>query len=1026
MTLWNPLNVFSVRTHPAADGPSASFDPSRTGDPLGPRPTDPAIGLGGTQIASPASTGDPRRHPIGFAPPTEQDAEPRFRTEISFRRHHELPRAGAIPVYPGDGAQPSWQSPTQVGPVDVDQVDPVGELPVPEESVPFFKREISFRRKKSAAGVEAVAAEATTDDAGDEPVNEVGTPDEMAEPADELVAPAADVAAVSAEPEHEDPSEDVVAAAEPESNVAEAVTSDADVEAVTEPVADAPVPFYKRELSFRRKKAEAEVVAVDQRELEAQADETHEVEELADAAAEVEPEVLAEVSAEVEKSDEPETIADEPVLAEVDAAVYELPEDDADAEAGEDLPAAGADAVPAAAAVVPIGFASSDDTTDHAWHTEDATHEPAPFEPEVVDDGTATDDVDVEDVEDADHAAFLPAAVAAVVATDADAVPDLPALADEDAPASSGRFGSRKRKSEKAPKRQGGKGRKVVGLKIGASQLAAAVVTETERGHELVGLARRSLAAGIVVDGEVRDEDALANAVRSFFDEEKLPKGDVRIGLSSNRIGVRTLDVEGVEDESRFDNAVRFKAHEVLPVALSESVLDYRVLEERLTEDGQKMRRVLLVVAPRDQVEPYTRVANLAGIRLEALDLEALGLLRAFVEPRIGAPTPDDTASVVVSIGHESSTLLVAGGGACEFTRVFDWGGSALEDSIASALDVRPVEAATILRHLSLSGPGRQYEALDEVTRAKATDAVRQRLTPFARELVNSLQFYQTQAESLGIGGIQITGGTSHLEGIDDALHQMIGVNVSVGNPLSRVIRAADFDPALEAAIGSLAVPIGLAIDDISMRGVNLLPKGAVVKKSRRSTFVAIGAPVAVAVPLAALTFLYLGAHGKVVDQQSQLDAAKAELAALPQPTTPTIDTAVVGDEAVRATAVANVLGGRLAWEAVFRDMSRVLPANVWLSTLSLTAPDTSANLADGTVPGSSAAAPGVEPVPTAVAIDGFTFTQPDVARLLARLATLPSLKRVTLTSSTSQLIGSKKVVHFVIVADLNQTGGAS
>ena len=160
---------------------------------------------------------------------------------------------------------------------------------------------------------------------------------------------------------------------------------------------------------------------------------------------------------------------------------------------------------------------------------------------------------------------------------------------------------------------------------------------------------------------------------------------------------------------------------------------------------------------------------------------------------------------------------------------MFDWGGSALEEAIASSLEVRPAEAAMILRHLSLSGPGRQYETLDELTRAKATEAVRQRLTPFARELVNSLQFYQTQAESLGIGGIQITGGTSQLEGIDDALHQMIGVNVSVGDPLSRVIRAAEFDPAIETMIGSLAVPIGRAIDEVAMRGVNLLPKGSVV-----------------------------------------------------------------------------------------------------------------------------------------------------------------------------------------------------
>src|SRR5262249_10443887 len=160
-------------------------------------------------------------------------------------------------------------------------------------------------------------------------------------------------------------------------------------------------------------------------------------------------------------------------------------------------------------------------------------------------------------------------------------------------------------------------------------------------------------------------------------------------------IGVRTLDIEGVEDETRFDNAVRFKAHEVLPVALSESLLDYRVLDESVDEEGKATKRVLLVVAPRDQVSPYQRVASQAGIKLSAIHREALGLLRAFVEPGSGVPGPDDTATVVIAIGHESSTLLVAGGGSCEFTRVFDWGGAALEEAIAASLEVRPAEAAT-------------------------------------------------------------------------------------------------------------------------------------------------------------------------------------------------------------------------------------------------------------------------------------------------------------------------------------------
>ena len=881
MTLWNPLNVFFNPQRWAGNDPSSAFDPSRTGDPLDPGYDRPAIGFGDTRVGAPAGYGDPPRRPIGFAPSEEETTEPRYSTEISFKRHHEAPRASATPEQPEELAREPWHTP---GPVPTDTAakfdavtGDVEETPVTEESVPFYKREISFRRKRTTP-------EETPDTAivGEDEANEIAAQAADHKEADEVV---------------EEPSA---------SDVAEVVAFE-----------DAPV-----------EEAAAEQVAEP-----------------------VEEENIAAV-----EPGSPAGEIDEPSVAEIVEPVEGTP-------AVEDV-----DPAPAAAAegTSELGAASEDDMF------------------------------------------FI-----------------------EDTPAPKGRFSSRKDKNtEKAPKRKparGAKGRRVVGLKIGASQIAAAVVTETDAGHELVQLARRPLAAGIVVDGEVRDQVALTNALKAFFDEEKLPKKNVRIGLASNRIGVRTFDIVGIDDEARFDNAVRFKAHEVLPVAVHESVLDYRVLEERPNEAGEPSRRVLLVVAPRDQVEPYSEVARRAGIKLSGIDLEALGLLRAFVDPKpFAVRAVDDTATVVVAIGHESSTLLVAGAGACEFTRVFDWGGGALQEAIATELDVHPAEAATILRHLSLSGTGRQFDGLDEVARTKALDAVRLRLTPFARELVSSLQFYQTQNESLGIGGIVITGGTSHLEGLGDALHQMIGVNVSVGDPLARVVTARDFDPAIEATIGSMAVPIGLAIDDIAMRGVNLLPKDAGKARSTRSTMIAIGAPIAAVVPLVAVGVLYMGAHGKAADRQSELGAVQAQIAALPQPTGPDIDAGVVGDEAVRATAVASVLGGRLAWDAVFRDMARVLPTNVWLKSLSVSQSQP-ANLADGTTAPVAVAAPGqAAPAPTAVVIEGYTYTQPDVARLLARFATLPSLKRVTLTSSQRELIGKKEVVRFVIVADLNQTGGAS
>ena len=284
-------------------------------------------------------------------------------------------------------------------------------------------------------------------------------------------------------------------------------------------------------------------------------------------------------------------------------------------------------------------------------------------------------------------------------------------------------------------------------------------------------------------------------------------------------------------------------------------------------------------------------------------------------------------ATVIVSIGHESTTLLVAGGGACEFTRVFDWGGGALQDAVMQELDVPHAEAATVLRHLSLSGPGRLYESLTEDARRKATEAVR--LTALtrrqgARQLAPVLP---DPGDSLGIGEIVITGGTSHLEGLGEALHQMIGVSVRVGDPLARVTLATEIEAGIEASIGSMAVPIGLAIEDERTRSVNLLPTDAQATESKRPSLVKIAVPVAVAVPVVALGLMFVSAHGKVGNSQAELDAVQAQIDALPTPRRPVIDVSLQGSQAQRAQAVASVLVNRVSWDAVLHDISRVLPA---------------------------------------------------------------------------------------------------
>lgn len=371
------------------------------------------------------------------------------------------------------------------------------------------------------------------------------------------------------------------------------------------------------------------------------------------------------------------------------------------------------------------------------------------------------------------------------------------------------RLSLRRREPAAEPARAGRKKvRKLVGLKIGASQIAAARVVNNGV-PELVDLVREPLEPGVVVSGELRDPEELAGALERFFARHKLPKKGVRLGLFNNRIGVRVFELEGVTEPRQLDNAIRFRAEEVLPIPLDEAVLDYVILAEGTRESGAPYRRILLVVAYREVVERYLQACRAAGLEVVGIDLEAFALLRALAEP--ADRDPADGALVAVAVGHDRTTIAVSSGRICEFTRVLDWGGWSLNVAVARELDRAPSEVEGIKRQLSFAAETEVHGLTPEQV-AKTRAALQRALTAFARELIASLHFYQAQPGALGIGEILLTGGTAHMPGFADALAGLIGVPVRLGDPLRRVKLGTQVDP--ELPVGSLAVAIGLGIED--------------------------------------------------------------------------------------------------------------------------------------------------------------------------------------------------------------------
>ena len=200
----------------------------------------------------------------------------------------------------------------------------------------------------------------------------------------------------------------------------------------------------------------------------------------------------------------------------------------------------------------------------------------------------------------------------------------------------------------------------------------------------------------------------------------------------------------------------------------------------------------------------------------------------------------------------------------------------------------------------------------------------------------------------------------------------------------------------------------------MAMRPANLLPSDLARDGGTRlpaEAMVAVGAGLAVGVLLAGG---YVMEHGKVTKREQELAAVQAQIAAVPRPAPVkkvTISPELETEKTARKAALDQALSGRTSWDTVLREVSLVLPDDVWLSTLNAKS-------------GAASTDPATGPTPSTVNMAGYTYSQEGVARLLMRLSLVPHLANVQLQTSTASAIGSRSVVSFTIAADVVNAGG--
>ena len=220
----------------------------------------------------------------------------------------------------------------------------------------------------------------------------------------------------------------------------------------------------------------------------------------------------------------------------------------------------------------------------------------------------------------------------------------------------------------------------IVGLDIQPGLIAA--VKARVNGSVLAERAASlPLAPDTIREGEIIDSEALSDALRELFAENKLNK-HVRVGIANQRTVMRTLELPPLSDRKELAAAVRFQAQDQVPMPLNNAVLDFHPLDMIDTPAGPR-QRVVLVAAQRDMVEKLLAAVRDAGLTPEGIDLSAFALIRSLHH------RGEDDGSRVLYLNVDGLTnLAIAEGTTCRFTRVVGGGLEAIATELAERRNI--------------------------------------------------------------------------------------------------------------------------------------------------------------------------------------------------------------------------------------------------------------------------------------------------------------------------------------------------
>ena len=331
--------------------------------------------------------------------------------------------------------------------------------------------------------------------------------------------------------------------------------------------------------------------------------------------------------------------------------------------------------------------------------------------------------------------------------------------------------------------------RKMVGIDIGTSSVKVVEVSRFGGGKTLENYGE------IKQEGKILSSDLTAKTIRGILDEAKIKTKAAIFSIPDFSTFCTSFDIPAMT-EKEIPEAIHYNASQYITLPISEVTLDWKILPNN-PRDKNSSLKVFLVAMPNQVVAEYQNLARLAGLKLYAIEAEALGVSRALVKKS------NKKTVCVVDIGVLSSTINIVDNGFLKKSYSFNFNSNQLMHVISSSLGISQEQAENIKNNEGLLH-----------SRKDIVKTLYLLIDPLLVE-IKSVCAEFLYAEQRQIEEVYLTGGTANLPGLKEYVAESLKKPVYVPNCFSDFLyppileetlrdMGPRFSPAVGVALGGL------------------------------------------------------------------------------------------------------------------------------------------------------------------------------------------------------------------------------